>query len=243
MHLISIRNLRLDAGKYSDAIASINSWYATVKKSQWKNLEDVRRIYFDAEAVGSFTVFNIKGNKYRLIVGIDRENQTVYYKYFLTNSEYDKRCDPDEFYSSRERAPRRINGNMTLTFNKTAYSNLLSQYIPQVIETEEEYDRALAIAEKLTFATNRTPEEKALHKLLVTLIEVYETENYPMEESTPHEILQHLMDSSSIKQADLVGVIGSSGVVSEVVNGKRSISKAQAKALGDYFKVSSSLFI
>ena len=51
------------------------------------------------------------------------------------------------------------------------------------------------------------------------------------------------MDSSSIKQADLVGVIGSSEVVSEVVNGKRAMSKTQAKALGDYFKVSSSLFI
>ncbi len=132
---------------------------------------------------------------------------------------------------------------MTLTFNKTAYSNLLSQYIPQVIETEEEYDRALTIAEKLTFAKNRTLEEKALHKLVVALIEAYETENYPMKESTPHEILQHLMESSSTKQADLVSIIGSSGVVSEVVNGKRSISKAQAKALGDYFKVSSNLFI
>ena len=66
---------------------------------------------------------------------------------------------------------------MTLTFDTTAYSNLLSQYIPRVIETEEEYDRALKIAEKLTFAKNRTPEEKALHKLLVTLIKTYETEN------------------------------------------------------------------
>ena len=58
---------------------------------------------------------------------------------------------------------------MTLTFDKIAYSNLLSQYTPQVIETEAEYDRALAIAEKLTFAKNRTLEEKALHKLIVTL--------------------------------------------------------------------------
>jgi mRNA interferase HigB len=90
MHLISIRNLRADAAKYSDAIQSINRWYATVKKSQWRNLEDIRQIYRDAEAVGNFTVFNIKGNKYRLIVGIDYENQTVYYKYLLTHSEYDK---------------------------------------------------------------------------------------------------------------------------------------------------------
>jgi len=137
----------------------------------------------------------------------------------------------------------KLDGKMTLTFNKTAYSNLLSQYTPQVIETEEEYDRALAIAEKLTFAKNRTPEEKALHKLIVTLIEAYEAESYPMEESAPHEVLQHLMESSSTRQADLVGVIGSSGVVSEVVNGRRSISKAQAKALEEYFKVAWSLFI
>jgi HTH-type transcriptional regulator/antitoxin HigA len=132
---------------------------------------------------------------------------------------------------------------MTPTFDTRAYSHLLSQYIPQVIETEQEYDRALAIAEKLTFAKNRTPEEKALHKLIVTLIEAYETENYPMAESAPYEILQHLMEASGTRQADLVGVIGSSGVVSEVVNGKRSISKAQAKALGEFFQVTPSLFI
>ena len=77
----------------------------------------------------------------------------------------------------------------------------------------------------------------------LTLIEAYETENYPMEESAPYEILQHLMEASGTRQADLVGVIGSSGVVSEVVNGKRSISKTQAKALGEYFKVSPGLFI
>ena len=90
MHLISIRNLRRDAAKYPDAVLSINNWYATVKNSQWKNLEDVRQIYRDAEAVGNFTVFNIKGNNYCLIVGIDYENQTVYYKYFLIHSEYSK---------------------------------------------------------------------------------------------------------------------------------------------------------
>ncbi len=137
----------------------------------------------------------------------------------------------------------RASGKMTLTFDQAAYRNLLAEVAPKVIETEEEYDRALAVAERLTFAKNRTPEERALHKLLVTLIEAYEAQNYPMEPSPPHEILQHILESSGTRQADLVGVIGSSGVVSEVVNGKRSISKAQAKALGDYFKVSPTLFI
>ncbi|MEG4119359.1 transcriptional regulator [Microcoleus sp. N9_B4] len=132
---------------------------------------------------------------------------------------------------------------MTLTFDRTTYSNLLAEIAPKAIETEEEYDRLLAVAERLTFAKNLTPEEKVLYKLLVTLIEVYETKNYPIDTSEPHEILQHIMESSGTRQADLVGIIGSSGVVSEVVNGKRSISKAQAKALGDYFQISPSLFI
>lgn len=132
---------------------------------------------------------------------------------------------------------------MTLTFDRANYSNLLAEVAPRAIDTEEEYDRLLAVAQRLTFAKNRTPEEKALHKLLVTLIEVYEAQNYAIDKSEPHEILQHIMEASGTRQADLVGIIGSSGVVSEVVNGKRAISKAQAKALGDYFKVSPSLFI
>ncbi|MEH2294599.1 type II toxin-antitoxin system HigB family toxin [Nostoc sp.] len=90
MHLIAIRNLRIDAAQYADVKKQIDDWYATVKKVEWQNLEEVRQIYRDAEAVGNFTVFNIKGNDYRLIVGIDYENQTVYYKYFLTNAEYNK---------------------------------------------------------------------------------------------------------------------------------------------------------
>ncbi len=90
MHLMSIKNLRNDAAKYPDVKDIINKWDQTVQKAEWQNLEDVRKIYRDAEAVGEFTVFNIKGNEYRLIVGINYQKQTVYYKYFLTHAEYDK---------------------------------------------------------------------------------------------------------------------------------------------------------
>ncbi|WP_414619404.1 helix-turn-helix domain-containing protein [Calothrix sp. CCY 0018] len=51
------------------------------------------------------------------------------------------------------------------------------------------------------------------------------------------------MEQKDIKQSDLVGVIGSKGVVSEVVNSKREISKSQAKALGDFFNVDAGLFV
>lgn len=132
---------------------------------------------------------------------------------------------------------------MTLTFNREVYTGLLSEVIPKVIETEAEYEQTLAVVEALTFTQSRTPEQTALYKLLIMLIESYEAEHYPIKEASPTEVLNHIMEASGTRQVDLVGVIGSSGVVSEIVNGRRSISKTQAKILGDRFKVSPSLFI
>jgi HTH-type transcriptional regulator / antitoxin HigA len=132
---------------------------------------------------------------------------------------------------------------MTITLDRNNYPQLLAEFVPQAIDSDTEYDRALAIAERLTFKQDRTEAEIKLLKLLVVLIEDYEAEHYPMDEVAPHELLQHLMESNHTRQADLVGLIGSRGVVSEVVNGKRAISKAQAKALGEFFSVSPGLFI
>ena len=138
----------------------------------------------------------------------------------------------------------KTSGKMTLTFSPTIYIDLLAQTIPSVIETAVEYQRLLAITESLHFKPDRTPEEKKIYKLLVTLIGLYESEQYAIPASSPQEILQHIMESSGLKQTDLAEIIGaSSGVVSEIVNGNRTISKAQAQALGQRFKVSPSLFI
>jgi HTH-type transcriptional regulator / antitoxin HigA len=95
----------------------------------------------------------------------------------------------------------------------------------------------------LTCNKNKTPEERAIYQLLVILIETYESQQYPMPISPPHEILQHIMESSGTRQSDLVGKIGSSEVVSEIVDGKRSIAIAQAQVLGNMWKVSPSLFV
>lgn len=132
---------------------------------------------------------------------------------------------------------------MTLTLNPESYGRLLAQYQPKVITTEEENDAAIALAEELDHRSKRTPEEDALLDLLATLIEKFEQEHYPIPQGTPLSSLLHLMEARELKQEDLVGVIGSRGVVSEVVNGKRSISKAQAKALAEFFKVDVGLFI
>jgi HTH-type transcriptional regulator / antitoxin HigA len=132
---------------------------------------------------------------------------------------------------------------MTLTFDNNTYTNLLAEIVPKVIENEGEYDRALSIAERLTFNPNKAPEERAIYQLLVMLIEAYETEHYGLPSSPPHEILQHIMESSGTSRSDLVGKLGSLEVVAEIIEGKRSISQVQANLLGDMFKVSPSLFL
>jgi HTH-type transcriptional regulator/antitoxin HigA len=132
---------------------------------------------------------------------------------------------------------------MSFIFNRAAYSDLLSQATPKIIETEAEYEKMLAEVEALAFNQNRTVEEKALYKLLVLLVEAYETENYSMQEVSPTEALNHILDASETTAADLVGLIGSRDVVSEILEGKKAINKAQAEILGDRFKVSPSLFI
>lgn len=88
-----------------------------------------------------------------------------------------------------------------------------------------------------------SPEEERLFDLLVKLIEDFEDRHYPMGESSPTGMLKFLMEQRGLRQRDLVHLFGSSGVASEVINGKRAISKNQAKSLAEFFHVSPELFI
>src|SRR2546425_598901 len=120
------------------------------------------------------------------------------------------------------------------------YARLVARAAPLVIETEAEYQRADVEVGRLLrkgFA-KLTVEEHRLLALLSRLIEDYEDRTFPVPDSPPHETLKFMMEQNDLRQADLVHILGSRGRVSEVVNGKRAISKAQAKALGEFFKVS-----
>jgi len=90
---------------------------------------------------------------------------------------------------------------------------------------------------------NFGPEEERLAELLTLLIDEYEEVRFPVRKATPRQTLLHLMEARGLAQKDLREVFGSKGIASEVVNGKRSISKTQAKRLADVFHVSAGLFI
>ena len=99
MHIISRKKL-LEAGKQrrTKAAAQLDSWYRIAKRARWESLEDVRRTYphADGVTVGKgdqkrvYTVFNIRGNDFRLITEIFYDDETVLIRHVLTHTEYDK---------------------------------------------------------------------------------------------------------------------------------------------------------
>jgi mRNA interferase HigB len=90
MHIISRKALQDFSLKHTQSETPLDSWYRVAKQAQWGNLAEVKETYPSADLVGEYIVFNIKGNDYRLIVGINFSNQTIYIKHILTHADYNK---------------------------------------------------------------------------------------------------------------------------------------------------------
>lgn len=90
MHVISRKRLLEAAEEHSDIGAPLDAWYRIAKKAEWKNLMEVRRDLPTADAVGKLTVFNIKGNAYRLITEINYRTGRIFLRHVLTHAEYGK---------------------------------------------------------------------------------------------------------------------------------------------------------
>ena len=132
----------------------------------------------------------------------------------------------------------------TLAIDNHKYARVLAKVLPRVITTEAEHERTLAAIEKLMDkGDRRTREENAALELMVRLVRDYEEECHPLPDPDPREMLAYLMDQRGLRQADLLPIFKSSGYVSDVVNGKRAISKAHARELASFFKVSAEVFI
>jgi HTH-type transcriptional regulator / antitoxin HigA len=131
-----------------------------------------------------------------------------------------------------------------LAIDNKKYARVLAKVLPRVIAAGEEHERMLVEAEKLMDkGEHRSAEEDAALDLMVRLIKDYEEEHHPLPEPSPHEMLVYLMEQRSLKQADLLPIFKSRGYVSDVINAKRAISKAHAKQLAEFFRVSVNLFI
>jgi HTH-type transcriptional regulator / antitoxin HigA len=136
-----------------------------------------------------------------------------------------------------QRASIRIDGRR--------YGRLLGKALPVVIETEDEYQRLLGALEALMDKDEdaMSPEDGRLLKLLAMLIEEYDDRNIPLPRTEPNKMVKYLLEEKGLKQSDLGPVVGSKSRVSEIIAGKRSISKDQAKNLAAFFHVPVELFV
>ena len=109
---------------------------------------------------------------------------------------------------------------------------------------DKEYNQAVRLLDELIDIVGEDEKHPlaSLLEILAIIIEDYENQHYAEPEGSPDESLKHLMDEHDIKQSDLKE-IGSQGVVSEILSGKRKLNMRQIKLLAKRFSVSPAVFI
>jgi len=91
LRIIARSTLKLFWIKYTDAEQPLKSWFEIVKASIWEKPNDIKEVFRSADILSnSRVVFNIKGNKYRLIVSVRYDLKIVYIRFIGTHAEYDK---------------------------------------------------------------------------------------------------------------------------------------------------------
>ena len=116
---------------------------------------------------------------------------------------------------------------------------------PKVITSEAQHKQYVAVLLTLERGEGRrrpTSELKHYAELLTLLIEAYEAERYPIQAASPIEVLQELIDANDLKQKDLAPIFGTESIVSEVLNGRRRLTKDHIERLSERFHVSPALF-
>ena len=137
-----------------------------------------------------------------------------------------------------------------LAIDTLKYGQLLAAAIPGIIETSEEHERLLTLAEGLMDKGDQlTPEERKLLELVVVLVELFErvvedADGDDAEEAPlPHETLQRLMQARGWGPEALNDIFGNPHFANEALAGRRSITRGQAKGLGNLFRMPAKLFL
>ncbi len=90
MHIITRKRLHEFSKRYRDSAEPLDRWYRIVKQSNYNSFAELKKTFPSADQVGKFTIFNIGGNKYRLIAYIVYSAKRIYIRHILTHTGYDK---------------------------------------------------------------------------------------------------------------------------------------------------------
>ena len=129
-----------------------------------------------------------------------------------------------------------------MTAASVDYGSLLRQALPKVVRDEKQNAEYVRRLEALTSKRRVTRAERELIELLTLLIEEFEARAYPVPNAGPLDIIRHLMEANALRQKDLVDVFGTESIVSDVLNGKRELTKEHIRRLSKRFHVSPAVF-
>ena len=131
-----------------------------------------------------------------------------------------------------------------VAIDERRYASLLQQSLPRPIRTERGYEAMKRKLLKLEELDSPSPEQEELAELLAILLEKYEDRHYPLDDlSTPRERLLALMEERAISQSEISRLLGSRSQASDILSGRRSISKTQAIRLAGHLRVPLDLFL
>lgn len=89
MHIITRKRLLEFSRKHPDCARALDGWYRLVKRADFSSFASLRQLFPSADQVGKLTVFDIGGNKVRLIAAVHYNRRRIYIRHVLTHSEYD----------------------------------------------------------------------------------------------------------------------------------------------------------
>ena len=90
MHVITRKRLKEFSARQPEADAPLRVWYAIVSRTSFNSFAELKRVFRSADKIGKFTVFNIGGNKFRLIAAIHYNRGKLYVRNVLTHADYDR---------------------------------------------------------------------------------------------------------------------------------------------------------
>ena len=206
---VSLKNF-WEAPKYFDSEQPLKALYDEAKHACWQSPQDIKAKYDNASFLANNRIiFNIHGNKNRLVVALKYEFGIVYVRFIVTHKQYDE-----------------IDASTT----QEVEMNI------KPIKTEQDHGNAMISIEKLWDAQPGTPQGDMLN-VLVTLVDAYEQEHFFIDAPDPVEAIKFRMEQEGLSRSDLVPVLGQRSRVTEILGKKRKLSISMIRNLHKYLSI------
>ena len=250
MNVISRRRLREfyeGSSERKRHAQAFENWFKLARAASWRNFQDARALFgqtdvaSDTKSKGSATIFDIGGNKYRIVSLIDYKRQTVLITHVLDHKEYDRGHWKLEI----------LGGSIMTTTTRSigrhrndGYLALVNRFPLKPIKNDREHEKAVAVISALLGQELDAGSSDYLDTLVI-LVNKYEDENHTIDLKfkSPRDALKAIMDANGLTQAEMGKIIGSESALSMFLKGHRELSKAHIKALVSRFRVDASLFL